>query len=178
MRGHAIECRIYAEDPDNNYFPSPGKISLLLQPEGPGIRIDSGMYEGWNVPIDYDPLLAKLIGYGTDRDQAIARLIRALNDYFVGGIKTNISLFRRILGDADFRAAKVDTGFLDRLLKRTEDRPDDSKAEAVAAIAAGMFAALAGVASVLGNGAIASGPVAANQTESKWKGTGRREGLR
>ena len=65
IRGHAIECRIYAEDPDNNYFPSPGKITLLLLPSGPGIRRDSGMYEGWTVPMDYDPLLAKLIGYGT-----------------------------------------------------------------------------------------------------------------
>ena len=65
IRGHAIECRIYAEDPDNNYFPSPGKITLLLTPSGPGIRRDSGMYEGWTVPMDYDPLLAKLIGYGT-----------------------------------------------------------------------------------------------------------------
>src|ERR1019366_1815141 len=92
IRGHAIECRIYAEDPDNNYFPSPGKITLLLLPSGPGIRRDSGMYEGWTVPMDYDPLLAKLIGYGTDRDQAIGRLTRALNEYFVGGIKTNISL--------------------------------------------------------------------------------------
>src|SRR5690242_18949123 len=70
LRGHAIECRIYAEDPDNHYFPSPGKITLLLLPSGPGIRRDSGMYEGWTVPIDYDPLLAKLIGYGTDREQA------------------------------------------------------------------------------------------------------------
>src|SRR5271170_7529339 len=90
IRGHAIECRIYAEDPDNNYFPSPGKITLLLSPSGPGIRRDSGMYEGWNVPIDYDPLLAKLIGYGTDRTQTISRLTRALHEYFVGGIKTNI----------------------------------------------------------------------------------------
>jgi acetyl-CoA carboxylase biotin carboxylase subunit len=71
IRGHAIECRIYAEDPDNNYFPSPGKITMLLEPSGPGIRCDSGIYEGWNVPMDYDPLLAKLIGYGTDRDQTI-----------------------------------------------------------------------------------------------------------
>ncbi|MGB9086164.1 MAG: acetyl-CoA carboxylase biotin carboxylase subunit, partial [Terriglobales bacterium] len=91
IRGHAIECRIYAEDPDNNYFPSPGKITVLLQPAGPGIRRDSGMYEGWNVPMDYDPLLAKLIGYGTDRQQAIMRLDRALYEYFVAGIKTNIS---------------------------------------------------------------------------------------
>src|SRR5437879_8143664 len=96
LRGHAIECRIYAEDPDNNYFPSPGKITLLLAPSGPGIRRDSGMYEGWTVPVDYDPLLAKLIGYGTDRPQAIARLIRAMNESFLGGLQTNDPLFRQI----------------------------------------------------------------------------------
>jgi acetyl-CoA carboxylase biotin carboxylase subunit len=143
IRGHAIECRIYAEDPDNNYFPSPGKITLLLLPSGPGIRRDSGMYEGWTVPMDYDPLLAKLIGYGTDRDQAIGRLTRALNEYFVGGIKTNISLFRRILSDPDFRAAKMDTGFLDRLLKQKRvEAPTDPEAIEVAVIAAGIFAVL------------------------------------
>src|SRR6202521_4654591 len=128
IRGHAIECRIYAEDPDNNYFPSPGKITLLLSPSGPGIRRDSGMYEGWTVPIDYDPLLAKLIGYGTDRTQAISRLTRALHEYFVGGIKTNISLFRRILTDADFQAGKLDTGYLDRLLaKGTQDKASNAQ---------------------------------------------------
>src|SRR6202046_2421190 len=142
IRGHAIECRIYAEDPDNNYFPSPGKIEVLLSPSGPGIRRDSGMYEGWTVPIDYDPLLAKLIGYGTDRTQAVSRLTRALDEYFVGGIKTNISLFRRILVDTDFRSAKLDTGFLDRMLKRSEDNSVDPRAAPVAAIAAGIFAAL------------------------------------
>ncbi len=141
IRGHAIECRIYAEDPDNNYFPSPGKISLLLAPSGPGIRRDSGMYEGWTVPIDYDPLLAKLIGYGTDREQAISRLVRALNEYFVGGIKTNISLFRRILSDPDFHAAKVDTGYLDRLLRSAPPAVNRADAE-VAAIAAGIFSVL------------------------------------
>jgi acetyl-CoA carboxylase biotin carboxylase subunit len=176
VRGHAIECRIYAEDPDNNYFPSPGKISLLLQPEGPGIRIDNGMYEGWNVPIDYDPLLAKLIGYGTDRDQAIARLTRALNEYFVGGIKTNISLFRRILGDGDFRAAKLDTEFLDRMLKRSEDRSEDSRAEAVAAIAAGMFAALAS--SEAGKDGSVAAHGSAVSRDSNWKTASRREALR
>src|SRR6201981_1736000 len=135
LRGHAIECRIYAEDPDNNYFPSPGEITLLLLPSGPGIRRDSGMYEGWTVPMDYDPLLAKLIGYGTDRDQAIARLRRALNEYFVGGIKTNISLFRRILSDPDFCAAKMDTGFLDRLLKQKQaETPTDPRAIQAAVI--------------------------------------------
>jgi acetyl-CoA carboxylase biotin carboxylase subunit len=169
IRGHAIECRIYAEDPDNNYFPSPGKITLLLAPSGPGIRRDSGMYEGWTVPMDYDPLLAKLIGYGTDRDQAIGRLTRALNEYFVGGIKTNISLFRRILGDPDFRAAKIDTGFLDRLLKQTRsETPTDPMAIEVAVIAAGIFAALA------------ERPVANNSANSSshWKMTARKEAMR
>src|SRR5947207_8864832 len=128
IRGHAIECRIYAEDPDNNYFPSPGKITLLLAPSGPGIRRDSGMYEGWTVPLEYDPLLAKLIGYGADRQQAVGRLLRALTEYFVGGIKTNISLFLRILRDPDFRAANLDTGFLDRLLKKKPaETPTDPK---------------------------------------------------
>jgi acetyl-CoA carboxylase biotin carboxylase subunit len=178
IRGHAIECRIYAEDPDNNYFPSPGKIILLLAPSGPGIRRDSGMYEGWTVPMDYDPLLAKLIGYGTDREQAINRLTRALNEYFVGGIKTNISLFRRILRHPDFRAAKLDTGFLDRMLKQKEDLPADSAAEAkaaeVAVIAAGMFAVL-GSEAATGEHRTNGG---ASGTKSNWKSAARREGLR
>ena len=148
IRGHAIECRIYAEDPDNNYFPSPGKIKVLLQPSGPGIRQDNGMYEGWTVPMDYDPLLAKLIGFGSDRNQAIMRLERALYEYFVGGIKTNISLFRRILKDPDFNAGQVDTGYLDRLLQQNgvseSEAVNEERAtfENVAAIAAGLFAVL------------------------------------
>jgi len=181
IRGHAIECRIYAEDPDNNYFPSPGKITLLLLPSGPGIRRDSGMYEGWTVPMDYDPLLAKLIGYGTDREQAIGRLTRALNEYFVGGIKTNISLFRRILGNPDFRAAKMDTGFLDRLLKQKADQSDmqpDSQAAEVAVIAAGMFAVLGSAAAEAGERAVINGSTTKANPASNWKSAARREGLR
>jgi acetyl-CoA carboxylase biotin carboxylase subunit len=185
IRGHAIECRIYAEDPDNNYFPSPGKITMLLEPSGPGIRCDSGMYEGWHVPMDYDPLLAKLIGYGTDRDQVIGRLTRALGEYFVGGIKTNIPLFLRILRDPDFCAAKLDTGFLDRLLSSKEDLRVDAKSdthastqtEQVAAIAAGIFAAL-GSSAAGTNGLDASGPTVGVNSISNWKNTGRGEALR
>jgi acetyl-CoA carboxylase, biotin carboxylase subunit len=179
IRGHAIECRIYAEDPDNNFFPSPGKITLLLAPSGPGIRRDSGMYEGWTVPMDYDPLLAKLIGYGTDRDQAISRLTRALHEYFVGGIKTNISLFRRILRHPDFRAAKIDTGFLDRLLKQKDEAkpevPQDPQAEGVAVIAAGMFAMLGPAAAGVGE---RSDGAADAKITSNWKAAGRGEALR
>jgi len=174
IRGHAIECRIYAEDPDNNYFPSPGTITLLLAPSGPGIRRDSGMYEGWTVPLDYDPLLAKLIGYGTDRAQATSRLIRALNEYFVGGIKTNISLFQRILSDPDFQAGKLDTGYLDRLFARAPEPAPSSNAE-IAAIAAGVFAVLDGG----GNGKASSNENNGNgaATTNGWKRTARREAL-
>lgn len=176
IRGHAIECRIYAEDPDNNYFPSPGQITVLLSPSGPGIRIDGGMYEGWNVPIDYDPLLAKLIGYGSDRDQAIARLTRALSEYFVGGIKTNISLFRRILRDPEFRAAKLDTGFLDRMLKRNEEKSSDSKSAEAAAIAAGIFATLGTTSSSVSDTTQAGSPSDAGKFN--WRSAARREALR
>jgi len=175
IRGHAIECRIYAEDPDNNYFPSPGKITLLLSPSGPGIRRDSGMYEGWTVPIDYDPLLAKLIGYGTDRQQVIMRLQRALNEYFVAGIKTNISLFQRILQDTDFKAGKLDTGYLDRLLaKEKMPASDHAPSPAIAAIAAGLYAVLDPASASSKNGSTGGTGSAA----SNWKQKGRAEALR
>ena len=177
LRGHAIECRIYAEDPDNNYFPSPGKITLLLAPSGPGIRRDSGMYEGWTVPIDYDPLLAKLIGYGTDREQAISRLVRALNEYFVGGIKTNISLFRRILNDPDFQAGKIHTGYLDKLLNGRGSDVQRGDGE-IAAIAAGVFAMLDPTGTVGGNGTSGEGLASTGQPPaSTWKRRGRAEAL-
>jgi acetyl-CoA carboxylase biotin carboxylase subunit len=176
LYGHAIECRIYAEDPDNNFFPSPGKITLLLAPSGPGIRRDSGMYEGWTVPIDYDPLLAKLIGYGTDRAQATSRLVRALNEYFVGGIKTNISLFRRILSDPDFAAGRLDTGYLDRLLAQPGDTsPAEARNAEVAAIAAGVFAVLDPGSEVRGDETPTNGTGA--ESASNWKRTARQESL-
>jgi acetyl-CoA carboxylase, biotin carboxylase subunit len=116
LRGHAIECRIYAEDPENNFFPSPGRITRLVQPTGPGIREDSGIYEGWVVPMDYDPMLSKLIAYAPSRELVIARMRCALNEYCIGGIRTNLQLFERILRDPAFVRAEIDTGYLDRLL--------------------------------------------------------------
>jgi acetyl-CoA carboxylase biotin carboxylase subunit len=176
IRGHAIESRIYAEDPDNNYFPSPGKIKMLLTPEGPGIRHDSGIYEGWAVPVDYDPLLAKLIGYGTDRTQAISRLKRALDEYLVGGIKTNIPLFRQILGERDFQAGKIDTGYLDRLLHTDPGAGRDQHAD-VAAIAAAIFAASEPTSPVR-NDAAGEAPEARPSPASIWRRTARTDALR
>jgi acetyl-CoA carboxylase, biotin carboxylase subunit len=143
LRGHALECRIYAEDPENNFFPSPGKITRLVQPSGPGVREDSGVYEGWTVPLDYDPLLSKLIVHAPDRPAALARMRRALDEYFVAGIKTNLGLFRRILEHPDFAAARIDTGFLDRLLASPCPAESPAALSEIAAISAALFAATA-----------------------------------
>jgi acetyl-CoA carboxylase biotin carboxylase subunit len=178
LRGHAIECRIYAEDPDNNYFPSPGKITRLISPSGPGIRRDSGMYEGWTVPIDYDPLLAKLVGYGEDREQAINRLLRALYEYFVGGIKTNTSLFRRILKDPEFRAGNIDTGFLDRLLTKPSSETDPRR-PMIAAIGAAIFASTEPQATLPGaTVSVSSNGKSAALSPSGWKRVAREEAVR
>jgi len=141
LRGHAIECRIYAEDPENNFFPSPGKITRLLRPSGPGVREDSGVYEGWTVPLDYDPMLSKLIVNAPDRASAVARMRRALDEYFVGGIKTNLPLFRRILEHPNFLAGRIDTGFLDRLLAVKPASTAANGLSEIAAVSAALFAA-------------------------------------
>ena len=117
-RGHAIECRIYAEDPENNFFPSPGKILARRTPSGPGVRMDEGVYPGFVVPMDYDPLLGKLIVWASTREEAIARMTRALDEYYVSGIKTNVDLFRRILADPAFIRAEFHTRWLDEWLQK------------------------------------------------------------
>jgi acetyl-CoA carboxylase biotin carboxylase subunit len=117
-RGHAMEVRLYAEDPDNNFFPSSGKILSCHVPSGPGIRLDDGVYEGWTVPNEYDPLLSKLIAWGNSREETIARLRRALEEYVVTGIKTNTGLFRRILAEPDFLRGEIHTKWLEELLGR------------------------------------------------------------
>ena len=115
FRGAAIECRVYAEDPDNGFFPSPGLIRSLETPSGPGVRDDSGVYAGWTVPTEYDPLISKLVAWGSNREEAIARMKRALAEYYVEGIKTNLALFREILDYPEFVAGDLDTGILDRM---------------------------------------------------------------
>jgi acetyl-CoA carboxylase, biotin carboxylase subunit len=113
-RGHAIECRINAEDPVS-FTPSPGRITAFRVPGGPGVRVDTGAYAGGVVPPYYDSLIAKLVAYGHDRTEAIARMKQALDGFVVEGIKTTIPLHQRILAEPDFVAGKFDTGFLDRL---------------------------------------------------------------
>jgi acetyl-CoA carboxylase biotin carboxylase subunit len=144
LRGAAIECRIYAEDPHNNFLPSPGRITRLVTPAGPGVRYDSGSYTGWDVPIYYDPLLAKLCVWAETREAAIDRLARVLDEYTVEGINTTIPFFRAVVEDEAFRRGDFDTGFIERFLKNgfgAQGDPEDERAqrlEDLAAIAAAL----------------------------------------
>ncbi len=111
-RGHAIECRIIAEDPSRNFMPAPGTIRALRAPAGPGVRYDGGVYGGFTVPVHYDPMLAKLITWGADRDEAAARMARALDELRVDGVKTSIAFHRRVMTHPAFLAGDLHTGFL------------------------------------------------------------------
>lgn len=134
--GWSMECRLYAEDPDANFLPSPGRIQQLAMPSGPGIRLDSGVYPGWTVPMEYDPLLAKLATWAETRELAIDRMIRALAETSVAGIKTNIAFFDALLRDQPFRDGALHTGFIPEFLDRTSPQdPDETMADLAAAVA-------------------------------------------
>jgi len=141
LRGHAIECRIYAEDPFHGFAPSPGLIRQLIVPQGPGVRNDNGVYNGFTVPIHYDPMLSKLVARGADRNEAIARMKRALQEYRVEGIDTTIPFFSMLMDNDDFKTANFDTGFLDRYLKSIElGGSDGAEQEEAAIVAAAILA--------------------------------------
>ena len=118
LSGHAIECRVYAEDPENNFMPSPGKIRRLRLPQGPGVRDDGGVYEGAEVSIYYDPMISKFAVHGRDRNEAIERMRRALREYQIAGIKTTLPFFREVMEDEEFVAGRLDTGFIESFKAR------------------------------------------------------------
>jgi acetyl-CoA carboxylase, biotin carboxylase subunit len=176
FRGHAIECRIYAEDPDNNFFPSPGKILDWRAPAGPGIRFDDGVYSGWTVPNEYDPMLGKLVSYGKDRTEAIARLQRALAEFYANGIKTNAELFQRILATPDFQTGEIYTRWLDDFLSEPR-KPAviDSETSSLEEDAATIAAALCHISHVQDS---PNNKSAVSQPESRWRLEARRDQLR
>jgi acetyl-CoA carboxylase biotin carboxylase subunit len=171
--GHAIECRVYAEDPDARFMPAPGLITHLRQPTGPGIRDDGGVLAGFTVPVHYDSLISKLAAWGADRGQAIARLRRAVDDYEIRGIRTTLPFFRWLLAQADFAAARFDTTTLDTELASRQGRPFvETPADVLrTAIVATALEARARDAQPAAT-APAATPV------SRWADAGRREGLR
>ena len=173
-KGHAIECRIYAEDPAAGFIPSPGQITSLRAAAGPGIRDDSGVDTGFDVPMHYDSMISKLVAWGTDRAQAIDRMARALTEYEVCGVKTTIPFFRWMLQHPDFVAGRFDTRFLDRLLEAGEDVsvidvPPDAEEVAVIATAVRTF---------LGQGASPVAAPAGDSVKRAWRQAARLEGVR
>jgi acetyl-CoA carboxylase biotin carboxylase subunit len=169
---HAIECRVYAEDPDNNFLPSPGKITRLRLPQGNGVRDDGGVYEGAEVSIYYDPMISKLAAWGKTREEAIGRLRRALREYTVDGIKTTLPFFRSIVEDEEFLAGKLDTGFISRFnerQKQTEKKVNEMERD------------LALIAAVLERQekqeTLAASQKTISQKENKWKVSGRMDAL-
>jgi acetyl-CoA carboxylase biotin carboxylase subunit len=135
-RGHAIEARIYAEDPSNGFLPQAGRLLLYREPKMPGVRVDAGVVEGDEVTVHYDPLLAKVMAWAENREAAIARLMAALRRYPVLGVRTNVSFLLGILDHPDFRAGTIDTGFLDRELSRLAEPPSELPPVVRAAIGA------------------------------------------
>ena len=127
QRGHAIECRVYAEDPAQGFLPQAGTLERYREPQGPGIRVDSGVEQGTEVSVHYDPMLAKVIVHAETREGARRRAISALDDYEIAGIRTNIPLLKKILDDPRFVSAAIDTGFLDREISTLiSDMPDET----------------------------------------------------
>ena len=171
--GHAIECRIYAEDPDQGFMPSPGLVRSIRPAAGPGIRDDGGVSAGYTVPVYYDSLIAKLVAWAGSRDEAIARMARALGEYQLLGIKTTIPFFLWLMEQPDYREGRYDTTYLDRLLQARRGESfsrltaDD---EALVAMAAAIDAFM----KAHGGGQ----PGAARATASYWLQAARREALR
>ena len=171
--GHAIECRIYAEDPDNNFLPAPGRILQLRAPAGPGIRDDSGATAGLDVPIFYDPMISKLIAWAEDRPRAVARMRRALGEYLVTGIKTTVPFFTWLLDQPEFVDGRFHTTYLDEVLASRNGRPfveAASEVEDVAAMAVALQAAMSAAPDVEA--------AAADAAARRWKMQARAEGLR
>ena len=173
-RGHAIECRVYAEDPEAGFVPCPGRITTLRRPDGPGIRDDSGVAAGFEVPLYYDSMLSKLVAWGESRAEATDRMLRALTEYEIGGVRTTIPLFRWMLRHPDFVAGRFDTGYLDRTLAARPAEPlldPPAEAEEVALLAAAIHA-------VMRPAAGRPEPAAGAGGRSSWRQAARLGGLR
>lgn len=135
IHGHAIECRIYAEDPLNNFFPSTGRIKYLHPPAGPGIRNDSGIYEGGEVSVYYDPLISKLVTWGKDRPDAIERMKRALKEYHITGVRTNIPFCLLVMNHPSFASGDFHTRFVDEEFNPTDLAKGPKDLKKIAAVA-------------------------------------------
>src|SRR5205823_5402230 len=179
FRGAAIECRISAEDPENRFLPATGSVQALQEPAGPGVRVDSSLYAGLQVPLFYDPLLAKLIVWGKDRSQAIARMQRALSEYQVVGVRTTLPFARWLMQHPRFIAGDLSTDFV---AEEWDTQNPIPAPESEAPLSTDQIAALVG--SLLTNEHIEAEKlrrrpvVEAGEALNRWRDAGRREALR
>jgi acetyl-CoA carboxylase biotin carboxylase subunit len=178
ITGHAIEARIYAEDPDKDFVPSPGDVIVYRPPDGIGIRVDSGVYQGASVTVYYDPMVAKLIAWGTDRAEAIERLKRALSEYVVKGIKTSIPFHQKVTRHPVFLEGSYDTGFIDEHMNGGKGGDELTEGDEELERAAYMLAAIAAYRRDKARAAKATSATQAGQGEDPWKSSGRRAQMR
>jgi acetyl/propionyl-CoA carboxylase alpha subunit len=162
QRGHAIECRVYAEDPSTGFLPSAGPVLALREPSGPGVRVDSGIYEGCEVPVHYDPILSKVITHGADREQARRRMLLAMRDTTILGISTIVPYLVDVLEHPAFVAGDLHTGFVDEEMAGWEEAEADAEAREIALAAAALAPAA--------RPAAAAGP--AEEAPSPWRTVG------
>lgn len=129
IKGHAIECRVYAEDPANNFLPDIGNLKTYIRPQGPGVRVDDGFEQGMDIPIYYDPMIAKLVTFADDRQLAIDRMVRAIDEYDITGIKTTLPFCKYVIQHDEFTTGKFDTNFVNNHFTPDNLKPKDNKEE-------------------------------------------------
>ncbi|MCK4427235.1 MAG: acetyl-CoA carboxylase biotin carboxylase subunit, partial [candidate division Zixibacteria bacterium] len=172
-KGSAIECRIYAEDPENNFLPSVGIVHSYREPSGPGVRVDSGLSEGLEISLYYDPLIAKLLTWGNDRNEAIERMKRALSEYRISGVATTIPFHLSVMNNEKFKQGRIHTHFIEEEMEKGQLSMGPESDDIFKAVA--VFSALLDYQEKKGTKAPLSKP---RSKESPWKIEGRRMGLR
>lgn len=162
IHGHALEIRVYAEDPTNNFLPDTGRLETYHPPKGPGVRVDDGFEQGMDIPIYYDPMIAKMITYGKDRDEAIDRMVRAIDEYQITGVSTTLGFCKFAIQHEAFRSGHFDTHFVQNYFKPEYlDNQDDNAEEIGAIIATSLFDK--------GNSGNASAAIKTTEQKSSWK---------
>jgi acetyl-CoA carboxylase biotin carboxylase subunit len=170
QKGHAIEVRVYAEDPANNFMPNPGKIRRLSEPLGPGIRHDGYIYPGYEIPMEYDPMISKMIVWADNRQNAIKRMKRALNDYILTGIKTSIPFLKKEMENPDFVNGNYNTQFIEKHLDTLLPDENDNQEETD-------IAAIVAFVDFLNKEKSANLKTESSKTRNLWKEFGRRKGV-
>ena len=166
-----MELRVYAEDPTNNFLPDIGRLETYVRPQGPGVRVDDGLEEGMDIPIYYDPMIAKLVTWGQTREEAMDRMIRAVDEYRITGLRTTLPFGKFVMQHPAFRSGDFDTHFISKYFtpEMLNPKPDALVADVAAVLAAKLYAGSAGAAASASNGAQPTMVEVANGGMSGWR---------